>query len=132
MNLFFYSLHWLENLNIFKNILFTDLEIFIFFIFKVMNLFFLIFSVLIGKCNKTSSFCNLVKLELIVSLSVTVSLIFCWSTKKIFCLYYIYIYIYNVWKTSQRSILRGVGSLRYNDTIQVKKQKQKQKNIRHW
>ena len=32
----------------------------------------------------------------------------------------IYIYIYNVWKTSQRSILRGVGSLRYNDTIQVK------------
>ena len=33
---------------------------------------------------------------------------------------YIYIYIYNVWKASQRSILRGVGSIRYNDTIQVK------------
>ena len=28
--------------------------------------------------------------------------------------------VYNVWKTSQRSILQGVGSLRYNDTIQVK------------
>ena len=31
------------------------------------------------------------------------------------------IYIYKVWKTSQRSILGGVGSLWYNDTIQVKK-----------
>jgi hypothetical protein len=30
------------------------------------------------------------------------------------------IYIYNVWETSQRSSLRSVGSLRYNDTIQVK------------
>jgi hypothetical protein len=28
--------------------------------------------------------------------------------------------IFNVLKTSQQSILRGVGSLRYNDTIQVK------------
>jgi len=32
---------------------------------------------------------------------------------------YLYIYIYNGWKTSQRSILQGVGSLRYNDTVQV-------------
>ena len=32
---------------------------------------------------------------------------------------YTYIYIYNVWKTCPRSILRGVGSFRYHDTIHV-------------
>jgi hypothetical protein len=29
------------------------------------------------------------------------------------------LYIYNVWKTSQRSIVRGVGSLRYNDASKI-------------
>jgi hypothetical protein len=33
---------------------------------------------------------------------------------------FIYKYLYNVCETSQRSILRGVGSLWHDDTIQVK------------